>query len=168
MDTTTTDAGATSARKPSTTSAAAVATACLLAWMLPPFLFPTLHKVHEYYRLENGVFLLFALAAILSGVPPRLRLGLTLFLVLGIQVPTFWLRYGGLLKRDDGAQAFGAEVAKHTKPDDVLLIYDREWNPEIAYYAGRRAVMCTTLAPVKVCEQVAKTARIGAIIGRKP
>jgi hypothetical protein len=35
----------------------------------------------------------------------------------------------------------GKLIAEHTKPDDIVLIYGMQWNPAVAYYSGRRAVM---------------------------
>lgn len=140
---------------------------CLLAFILSVFLFPTLHRVHDYYNLENGVFLLFAVAAALSMLPARQRYILTAAIVAG-QLCQFVLVYGPTLRADNGLREWGAEIAAHTKPNDVLLIFGMEWSPVLSYYSQRKAVMCTTLAPVEVCEQVAKTARIGMVIGTRP
>lgn len=119
---------------------ARVIAACLIAFILPVFLFPTLHAVHDFYNLENGVFFLLAVAALLSYLPEKAKVITTIGL-LTLQMLTFQNLYYPDLAADTGVRAATNTVTAHTRPDDVLLIYGMEWNPELPYYAQRRAIM---------------------------
>lgn len=43
-----------------------IVAACIGAYLLPFFLFPTLYEVHAYYSVACGVFLIFAVAKLLT------------------------------------------------------------------------------------------------------
>jgi hypothetical protein len=69
---------------------------------------------------------------------------------------------------DGGLVAFAHAIKDHTKPDDVILIYGLEWNPELPYYAERKAVMFPT--SLMTSEQIARASKwanslnVGAVI----
>lgn len=107
------------------------------AFLLPFLCFPVLYTVHEYYLIANGVFLILAVASLL---PSNALLPLVL-----LQLVYFHTRYD--LKPDPTAVLnFAAAIDQQARPDETIVIYGMEWNPEIPYYAHRRAVMETTLA----------------------
>lgn len=142
MDTSITDAAAGTAKMPNWKRRPGVVGAAIATFLLPIWLFPTLHRVHPYYRMENAIFLLAAVAALISWLPgylPTICLGAA----MALQLATFDARYRPMLQVGNALPVAGATVARLTKPDDVILIYGQEWNPQIPYYAGRRAVMMT-------------------------
>jgi hypothetical protein len=129
------------------------------AFLLPFLCFPVLYRVHEYYLIANGVFLLLAVAAIL---PDKALLPLVL-----LQLLYFYNHYD--LKPDPSAVLnFAAAIDLQTKPDETIVVYGMEWNPEIPYYAHRRAVMETTLASLDDVVKRGLALPHGAFIVRCP
>ena len=140
-----------------------IAIVLLALCVLHVFMFPTLNRVHSYYHLEWGIFLLVAVAALIGLLHRKSQMVVLLALVV-LELTTFEAVYAPQLHANNGAVGMGLAIMEHTKPDDVLLVAGEEWDPEIPYYAHRRAIMCTTLAPLDTCMKVAKRVHIGAVI----
>lgn len=121
---------------------------CLLGvtgFVAGPLVFANLYFVHYYYHYANVVFMLLGLAAGLLALFESCRtrwLGLVLLLTALCFSFASYLRtyYPEQLKlRPVGATAQFLRAV--TDPDEVLLIYNQDWNPYTAYYAQRRALM---------------------------
>jgi hypothetical protein len=116
------------------------------AFCFPLLLFTNLYIQHNYYFTENAIFLIFAIAVIISRLfstgRRALAWGLLLLTLLFqlIHFREFFAKdianpyYNELLPIAD-------TIRLHTDPDGVVVIYGQEWSPVIPYYSERRALM---------------------------
>ena len=121
--------------------------AILLIAMAGPLAFTNLYFVHDYYLYSSGLFFLLLLALPLRSlmedpqVPPLGRYG-----VVGLVLLT---QFSGYLQKyyEPQARAAGGPpelalaIARVTQPDDVLAGFGLNWNPVLAYYSHRRAML---------------------------
>ncbi|WP_221032947.1 hypothetical protein [Actomonas aquatica] len=119
---------------------------CLLAFVTGPLVFANLYYVHDYYHLAVAPFLVVAvglgLVAIQQRAPQR-KLLLPVVALLAVAVwTTSALAYRDGLGRGQMRNRPIPELANRlqelTRPDDVVLLYGREWEPLVTFYAGRR------------------------------
>jgi|SRR5882672_6799486 len=115
----------------------------LAAFLVPLLIFPRLFTVHEYDRMENGIFLILLVVAMWPWDIRAISLAVAIS-----QVGYFMAVYAPILREPQPLKEIGQQIAAHTKPDAVLLIYGSEWNSTLPYYAQRRAIMETDLSPV--------------------
>ena len=139
--------------------AASLAVACFsspvrrrqsLAWvglfLVAPVIFPVLYGIHQYYFVANAVLLLAALGLLLVGVAESTRwrwlpavLGLALAGGQAVRYYNgFYETQGGYTEGDDGLTQ---SLRNLVKADEVIVIVGQDWNPEIPFFAQRRAVM---------------------------
>ena len=118
-----------------------------LLFVIPLVCFTNLHIVHNYYAHANGLFLIIAAAVVVAGlIDQGGRRGLAglacLGIMLGIDVRSYLdHHYISQIAPQTTYVDIARQVAAATKPDDVIVIIGDGWNPELAYLAGRRAVM---------------------------
>lgn len=119
-----------------------------IAGFLSAFLiFTNLHVVHSYYSYSNGIFLLVAVSwgivGLLEGSKQRKFLGLALLLFCVFNSIEGY--YAGLFRTQEyNAKLWvnlTAKVREVTQPEDVVLIFSRDWSSEIPYYSQRRALI---------------------------
>lgn len=122
--------------------------ACLaVGYALPFLVFANLHEVHGYYQQANGIFLLGLAACAVEGVRTRfndlaaLAVTLVLVIVMLLGFQRDFLRYIVSPHINQRTMALAAFARQETRPDDVLLIFNDEVSPEVAYYATRRAMI---------------------------
>jgi hypothetical protein len=114
-------------------------------------LFAPLYLGHPYYQYGSGLFLVAAVglaanAALECGDRRRLLAGGLLVLVSVSCVSGYWGRMLPVQRRDAYRKGawfvrLGAALAAATRPDDVIVGFGLDWNPEVPYYARRRALM---------------------------
>lgn len=119
----------------------------LLCFLSGPLVFANLHAVHDYYFYACGVFALAALAVAWSDLLdqtqfPATGRGTVIVLSLGLQVVTYATTYLPAQRQSTPAPPELAPVLREvTGVDDIVVIIGQDWNPMLAYYADRRAVM---------------------------
>ena len=132
-----------------------LAAACGVLFVVVVLAFPRLHRVHDYYAYENGVFLLafvgWAVVGLLECGGWRSAVGIAILLVtLGQCLDTF-RRTGLAIQQADvrGPTELVNFIRSATTDDEVILIYGEDWSPMIPYLAHRRAVMDRALHPLE-------------------
>jgi hypothetical protein len=121
-----------------------------LVFILIVAVFTNLHFVHNYYPYGNGVFLIFAMGFIMTGLVERKQIffkyfGLSLImLILLLQLKFYrngWYPSASNPSLGNYKKEISAQVRKLTSPNGILLIYGEDWNPSIPYYSQRRSLM---------------------------
>ena len=137
-------------------------------YLTGPLLFTNLFYVHEYYNYENGLYLelAFTLAVVdlveliamryprspwwksnPKGLPSTAQAGLCCGILLGISAwgiysyQQQWTPFISRLPSSDEARLALGPVTNAGNPQDVLLVYGLDWDPSLAYYSGRKAIM---------------------------
>ena len=122
------------------------------AFLLPFVLFTNVHLVHSYYSTANAIFLICALATLVSRFfsTGHRQAGWNL-LALAVVSQLLWFRlfYVRDIREplDRPLLAIAQAVNTKTDPDSVVVIYGQDWSPVIPYYARRRAVMVPEFVP---------------------
>ncbi len=119
----------------------------LLSFLSGPLIFANLHAVHDYYFYSCGVFALMALAVAWSDLldqghfPVAARGAVVVFSLL-IQFITYTGHYlpAQRLPTVD-APELAPVLREITAPDDIVLVFGQDWNPMLAFFADRRAIM---------------------------
>lgn len=116
------------------------------AFLVPFVLFSNMHIVHNYYDAENAIFLICALAVVVSRLfSTGHRQAAWNLLVLTVASQLVW--FGLFFLRDirhplDRPLLRIAQAIKETTdPDSVVVIYGQDFSSVIPYYAQRRALM---------------------------
>ena len=149
-----------------------------LATFLGPLLLLTnLYVAHNYYYYANGVALIvFGACGILELLERRDRVAsLTQWLVLPLLIvllfSSYWRTSYGVRdrQRERDLLHFARAIERGTAPRDILVIYGRDWDSTLPYYARRRALMDRWSMPVGEPRLTAAVAnlqgeRIGAMI----
>lgn len=144
------------------------------AFLLGPLFFTNVYYVHDYYLYANGFFLLLGIVfALLSLKESRYFRSLTALVLIPafllFLLTTYKKTYYPLQATNAYSVAtLGNIVGTFTEKDDVLLIHTYDWNPQLPYYARRRAIIDWWYLPLsdariqKVVGGVGKE-RIGAV-----
>jgi hypothetical protein len=122
------------------------ALAALVAFLVPPVVFPKLFEIHEYYFMANAVLLLVAIGlpvAVLFDQPRRRILAVALLVALpAAQVWSYCAAYRqSQVQPSNGGDQLTLMLRQVTAPGDVLVIAGQDWNAMIPYFAQRRALM---------------------------
>lgn len=120
----------------------------LFFWLLGPFTFTKLYYVHGYYNVANGLFLSVFISFILyslfihrSFVFSFASIALTLVLV-NLYHYKYNFFYQKSLESEYRDIFFTANnVKKLVKENEAFVIFNADWNPELPYYAQRKAIM---------------------------
>ena len=120
----------------------------LIVFLWGPVVFTNLFYVHQYYWYENAVYFMVALGFILGELSERNGWALPTKLVL-IPALSLILIYGYVTKlypiqsKDhwEETRKVARVVSDLTTDDGVVYIRGLDWNPSLAYYARRRALM---------------------------
>lgn len=119
----------------------------LLCFLSGPLIFANLHAVHDYYFYACGVFALAALVVAWSHLLDQTQFQAAarvtvILLSLGLQVAAYAASYLPVQLRPTIAPPELAPVLRAvTGADDIVVIIGQDWNPMLAYYADRRAIM---------------------------
>jgi len=136
--------------------------------------FPRLHRVHDYYAYENGLFLLAMVGWGVTGLVERggwrTAAGVVLLLIALQQGLSTYVRGRLEVQRSNasGYLPLATFIRSTTAPDDVLLIYGQDWSPAIPYVAQRRALMDRSdrsLTSPIMLDAIARLDRAGLRIG---
>ncbi len=138
----------------------AVIGGCLLLYLAGPMIFTGVYG-HTYYGFANLIFVLVAMGLSIVGLLEcggwRKLAGVVL--LAGAMVAAVYQHqtlYLPLQRRADPFIPRLADVIRRTtKPDDVIVIYGRDWWPDIAYFAQRRALMLATFGTREAGEKSA-------------
>ncbi len=119
------------------------------AFAAGPLLFANLYFVHDYYFYATAFFLIAVLVIgwsqllDLSAFSLRARRW-SVIASLGLQLLSYSLTYFPVQQRPlRDPPELAAILATATEPADVILVFGEDWNPTLAYYAHRRAIMVT-------------------------
>jgi hypothetical protein len=126
--------------------------ALLSGYFAGPLVFTNLFFVHEYYHYENLPFLGLAFGLSVCSLAhsvfksERTQLEVTGFCLISLSV--FALRDYGTIWGIRRAIPTSVEVTRELQPlitavgsDEVVLIFGRQWNPSLPYYAERKAII---------------------------
>ncbi len=119
---------------------------CLVIVASGPIAFANLYYVHDYYHVAVAPALILAVGlglVALSQRFPHPRLG---WLATGLAGIAIWAHAGyayldGLGRsqaRDRPVPELAGLIQTLSQPDDVVLVYGREWDPLVTFYAERR------------------------------
>jgi hypothetical protein len=123
-----------------------LAIVCAVLFVVPIVLFTNLHIVHDYYQAANAVFLVAAVAFLLSEliatdkVIPAAVVGTVLFVgavlhVHRIEWPVATARY------DLSPTYIAARIVRDSTPvDSSVIVFGVEWSSEVNYYAERKGL----------------------------
>jgi hypothetical protein len=116
------------------------------AFLLPFVLFTNAHFVHIYYNTGNAIFLICAMAILITQLfsTGHRQAGWNLLaLSVASQLLWFGLFYVRDIRNplDRPMLAIAQAVNTKTDPDGVVVIYGQDFSPVIPYYAQRRALM---------------------------
>lgn len=121
--------------------------ACVATFAIGPLLFFNLYLVHDYYFCANSVFLAAAVGLAVAGLweqprVPRWAAVAVALLVGGLQVRGFDLGLGMYLAHEPAAPPPLAAAIRAVVPrKSAVLVLNKGWNPELAFYMQRRALM---------------------------
>lgn len=138
--------------------------ALLVAFLSGPLVFANLHAVHDYYFYACGVFALLALAVALAELSendqhPRAARAAIVGLALAIQLVGYLVHYFPAQRWPSAKEPGLAPVMRAvTRHDDVLLVLGHDWNPALAYFSQRKAIMV-------VDRWMSEPERIAAMVG---
>jgi hypothetical protein len=119
------------------------------AWLSGPLVWANLFFLHDYYYYATTAFGLIWIAAGLIGlgarwpvlaIPARLALALIAVAML-LAYPKTSYHEAQVFDWGIEKAEFAREVGKLVEPDDVILVIGEDWNPMMAYYANRHALM---------------------------
>ena len=123
----------------------------LAAFLAHFAVFMPLHIAHPYYMYAAGGLLvaatgLAAVALLECGDGRRYLAWLLVALFAATAVGTYWTAVLPVQRHDAYRKPawfirLAREVARVTRPDQVLVAFGLDWNPEVPYYAGRKALM---------------------------
>jgi len=118
----------------------------LVLAIAPPLVFANLYLVHDYYAYANSIFVIIIVALGIDLLLDRALKEKYVFVAIGLVLAAnIFVYVNGFLKSQLRSSHTGLKIAleikKITKPSDVILIYGRDWSPEVPYYAERRAIM---------------------------
>lgn len=125
---------------------------CLLflCFLIGPLVFTNLYYVHNYYFYANAIFLSVLLGLMIIALldtdrtQQKIKTSVIVLPVLLIALFfNYWSGYYEVQKngQENGEIAVSELIKKHTKPEDVILIYGLDWSSSIPYYAERKALM---------------------------
>ena len=122
------------------------ALAAVVAFLVPPVVFPKLYEIHEYYFMANAVLLLVAIGlpvVALFDQPRRRGLAVALLVVLpALQIRSYVVGYWqAQTQPSNGGDQLTQMLRQVTAVGDVLVISGQDWNAMTPYYAQRRALM---------------------------
>jgi len=126
----------------------AEAAIALALYLLYPIIFTNLHFIHDYYMYANGLFLVvfvgFAMIALLETDTVRSRI--CGWLLLAFVLFSGFSGYAALFRPiqempNSEILQVTDYLQKKTPEDSVLIILGADWNPLVAYYSNRRALM---------------------------
>ncbi len=139
----------------------------LVGFFAGPLIFANLYHVHDYYYCANAVFLTGAVGILVAGAwddprLPKVARWLAVGLVLGLQLLAYDRGYGSHLHRPPPQPpGLAAILRQAVPPQGTVLIYGTDWDPLLAYYADRRAIMVPG-------ERENETALLDQIVQRLP
>ncbi len=119
----------------------------LILFLAVMLVFTNLHIRHNYYQYANGLFALaavgFTILGLLEQGGTRRAVGIGLLtLSIGCSIVGYQRRFLPYADTDRaGPSDVAAAVRSTTGPDDVILVYGRDWSSEIPYLSRRRALM---------------------------
>lgn len=119
------------------------------AWLSGPLVWANLFYVHDYYQYATALFGLIWIASGLIGLGTRWPLlGIPVRLVLVILTLALLASYSKTSYHEAQVYDWGRERAEFARevgarvpPEDVILVVGEDWNPMMAYYSGRYALM---------------------------
>ncbi len=152
----------------------------LLAFMAGPVVFTNLYHIHEYYFVANGYLLLLALglAGLAAWEDSRAWMQRVAMLFLGLIIVGQlygYPRYHSLLiaeipERQHYETDFRRMLDARLEARQTLLVYGRDWDPSVAFYGQRKAIIDKNYWPLTdermrtVIGGLTPEERIGAMI----
>jgi dolichol-phosphate mannosyltransferase len=119
---------------------------CICGFLSAFLLFTNLHVIHNYYSYANGVFLIAAMSwcivALLQSKRWHAFLGVAIFLICVLSAIKGYSErfYKTQISNSYKFSELARRIKSVTEPEDVILIFNWDWSPELAYYSQRRAL----------------------------
>lgn len=147
----------------------------LACFLSGPLVFANLHAVHDYYFFASGVFAVGALALAcgevldLEGHPAAARTAVVA-VAFGAQFLGYYSGYFPAQRMPASKPpALASLLRAVTASDDIVLVLGQDWNPALAYFSDRRAIMVVDrfvpeAALVKSVVDRAGPARVTALV----
>lgn len=128
--------------------------------LLGPLIFTNLYYIHDYYYYAVGVFFLAGIGFSLVSIAEKSKFkslnAIILLLVLLVLYREYFDIYYPHQKTDYSTSAnvlLFKVIKDSTEKDDVIIVFGHDWNPYIAYYSERKAIMGTVSISDKKFEQ---------------
>ncbi len=121
----------------------------LAIYMTGPLIFTNLYFVHHYYYYANMIFLLCSLGFSLASVYSCSRITykyINTFLVIPLitflmNFPSSSFYYPAQITNNLSLEPVTSYIKNNSSINDVPLIYGYDWDPSVAYYSERKAIM---------------------------
>ena len=132
--------------------------ALIALYFIPWLVFTNLHVVHNYYQCSNAIFLVAALAVVLSEAVVRLPRAAALIALCGVVIGCLGASRSYLeMEREDLTESPPYRTAmflKQVLPDDeIIVVMGVDWSCEVAFYAEKRAIYLPNWCPYDVVEK---------------
>ena len=127
-------------------------------YFIPWLVFTNLHFVHNYYQCSNAIFLVAALAVVLSEAVVRLPRAAVLIALCGVVIGCLGAsRWYLAMERDDLTESPPYRTALFLKQvlpkEEIIVVVGSDWSCEVAFYAEKRAIYLPNWCPYDVVEK---------------
>ncbi|HEY6393586.1 MAG TPA: glycosyltransferase family 39 protein [Bryobacteraceae bacterium] len=145
---------------------------CTVLFFVAILVNPHLQRFHPYYQTANGIFLIaaagFLIFGLMHGGESHRIAGYAFFVLLiaGCLYRYYNSYFPFQQKEFTGLALVGAEVEKHARPDQLIIVKGHDWNSEIPFYSHRRALMNRSYTKEQIQRriQAAAPATVGDIL----
>lgn len=121
----------------------------LVLFLSGPLIFTNLYFVHSYYYYANSIFLSVAVGlagASLLESEVRYRSAISFIIIAFFGLSSLYsYRNTYYYSQKNGTSQYIIKLAdfikKNTNKDNVIMIFDMDWDPSLSYYSERRSIM---------------------------
>lgn len=151
--------------------------AAITAFLAHILIFTNLNLVHNYYQMENALFLLAAVGFGIFAIfePGRKWLALAVLVVVSAgQLAFFHVAYATIVSRDYShtpSLEIASVIRQNSLPGESILVLGQDWSSALPYYSERKALVLPFWTPLILLDDVIAhpqkylgDSRLGAIV----
>jgi len=118
---------------------------CVICYVLPLVIFPTLYSWHDYYSLANAVLLLTAIGLVAAAMLDVRRKWIAWVVLIALHGTQLWLYRQSYVPLQVHVSPGGSDMTEAvrymTDQDDAIITAGKDWDSGVAFYSQRRALM---------------------------